>query len=237
MHVTHIHVTIPIHCKVNFTEFFNFFNQWNCKILCFKQFGFKIAAQSRFEMKPLYRKLNYLATTLAPDLDEGGGGMMRASYIKVTIGSLLNRVPGFLTSMNIKWQKDYPWEIALANPEIDNLTDTDMQALPHVLDVAVQFKPVHDFLPQKSIDKSPFIGVTNWIDGLKADPAQIEGCTNSEASNYDPNATIDDGSCVFPVEERTDADREFTVSSPTDDLGAPLNLSNAGNQSTFNYSL
>ncbi len=80
-------------------------------------FGFKIAAQSRFEMKPLYRKLNYLATTLAPDYAVGEQGVMRGNFIKVTIGSLLDRVPGFLTSMDIKWQKDYPFEIAINNPE------------------------------------------------------------------------------------------------------------------------
>ena len=94
---------------------------------------------------------------------------MRASYIKVTIGSLLNRVPGFLTSMNIKWQKDYPWEIAIANPEIDNLTDTDMQALPHVLDVDCQFVPIHDFVPRKSVDSTPFFGKTNGDSGTARD--------------------------------------------------------------------
>ena len=34
--------------------------------------------------------------------------------------------------------------------------DKDMQELPHVLDVNVQFTPVHNFLPEKGIS-SPFI--------------------------------------------------------------------------------
>ena len=67
-------------------------------------FSFKIAAQSRQEMMPLYRKLNYLCTTLAPDY--ASNGRMRGSFIKVTIGAMLDRVPGFLTSINLKWQKD-----------------------------------------------------------------------------------------------------------------------------------
>ena len=29
-------------------------------------------------------------------------------------------------------------------------------------------------------------------------PAQVEGCTDSSALNYDANATVDDGSCEFP---------------------------------------
>ena len=126
-------------------------------------FGFKIAAQTRFEMKPLYRKLNYLATTLAPDYEVGGSGVMRGNYIRVTIGALLNRVPGFLTSMDIKWQKDYPFEIAIANPETGE-TDSEMHVLPHVLDVSCNFTPIHDFVPRKSISDSPFFGLRTGKD-------------------------------------------------------------------------
>jgi len=126
-------------------------------------FGFKIAAQSRFEMKPLYRKLNYLATTLAPDYAVGEQGVMRGNFIRVTIGALLNRVPGFLTSMDIKWQKDYPFEIAIANPETGE-TDSEMHVLPHVLDVSCNFTPIHDFVPRKSISDSPFFGLRTGDD-------------------------------------------------------------------------
>ncbi len=126
-------------------------------------FGFKIAAQSRFEMKPLYRKLNYLATTLAPDYAVGEQGVMRGNFIRVTIGALLNRVPGFLTSMDIKWQKDYPFEIAIANPETGE-TDSEMNVLPHVLDVSCNFTPIHDFVPRKSISDSPFFGLRTGDD-------------------------------------------------------------------------
>jgi len=122
-------------------------------------FGFKIAAQSRFEMKPLYRKLNYLATTLAPDYAVGEQGVMRGNFIRVTIGALLDRVPGFLTSMDIKWQKDYPFEIAIANPETGE-TDNEMQVLPHVLDISCNFTPIHDFVPRKSATDSPFFATT-----------------------------------------------------------------------------
>ena len=118
-------------------------------------FSFKMAAQSRAEMRPLYRKLNYLCTTLAPDYSDVG--RMRGSFIKVSIGALLDRVPGFLTSINLRWQKDYPFEIAIANPE---KAETDIHVLPHVLDVQCQFTPIHDFVPRKSITDSPFFGRT-----------------------------------------------------------------------------
>ena len=154
-------------------------------------FGFKVAAQTRDEMKPLYQKLNYLASNTAPEYSDQG--RIRTPFMRVTVGDYFYRIPGVLGSLNITWMKDYPWEINLEQSD-------EVLVLPHVLDVAVQFKPVHDFLPQKSIDKSPFIGVTNWVDGLKADPARIEGCTDPEAVNFDPNANLDDGSCISKEE-------------------------------------
>mgnify|MGYP003116447283 CR=1 FL=1 len=116
-------------------------------------FNFKIAAQSRKEMKPLYRKLNYLVSNTAPDYSNNG--RMRGPFVRLTIGAYMDRTPGFITSLNIKWQKDYPFEIALNNPEGGD--DSEMHVLPHVLDVSCQFTPIHDFVPRKSIEESPFI--------------------------------------------------------------------------------
>jgi len=115
-------------------------------------FSFKIAASSRHEMRPLYRKLNYLVSNTAPDY--GPTGRMRTPFTRLTIGSWCDRIPGVINSVNLKWQKDYPWEIAISGPE-GNI-DKNMVVLPHVMDVSVQFTPVHNFLPEKSIH-SPFI--------------------------------------------------------------------------------
>ena len=117
------------------------------------QFSFKIAAQSRQEMKPLYRKLNYLVSNLAPDYSKSG--RMRGPYIKLSLGAYMDRTPGFLSSMSIKWRKDYPFEIALSSPEGGD--DKTMHVLPHVLDVSCNFTPIHDFVPRKSVEDSPFI--------------------------------------------------------------------------------
>ena len=115
-------------------------------------FSFKIAAQSRHEMMPLYRKLNFLVSQTAPDYK---GTRMRGNFVKVTIGSLLDRTPGIINSVKLQWQKDYPWEINIDGPEQGR--DKEMQVLPHVLDVSVQFTPVHNFIPKKSVTDSPFI--------------------------------------------------------------------------------
>ena len=117
-------------------------------------FSFKIAAQSRHEMMPLYRKLNYLVSNTAPDY--GGGTRMRGPYMKLTIGDWFDRVPGFFKSVNISWKKDYPWEISISHREGGQDKD-GMNIVPHVLDISCQYQPIHNFLPQKSVNKSPFI--------------------------------------------------------------------------------
>ena len=113
---------------------------------------FKIAAQTRHEMMPLYRKLNYLASNTAPEYMDSG--RMATPFMKVTVGALLDRVPGVISNVQITWKTDYPWEIAIDSPEGGQ--DAHMLVLPHILDVSVNFKPVHNFLPKKDIH-SPFI--------------------------------------------------------------------------------
>ena len=127
-------------------EFYSY-NSFTRKI----SFSFKIAAQSRHEMMPLYRKLNFLVSNVAPEYKVT---RMRTPYIRLTIGSMVDRVPGVLNNISLKWDKNYPWEISLDGPE---KTKRDMLVLPHVLDVSVGFTPIHNFIPKKSITDSPFI--------------------------------------------------------------------------------
>jgi len=120
------------------------------------QFNFKVAAQTRHEMMPLYRKLNYLVAQTAPEYKKG---RMRAGFVRLSIGSWCDRIPGFIQSINLSWQKDYPWEIAIDSgiPGASEGQDKGMLVLPHVLDVSVSFLPVHNFIPQRDVKDSPFI--------------------------------------------------------------------------------
>lgn len=106
--------------------------------------SFKVAAQSGQEMRPLYQKINYLAGATTPTYDDT---FMRGTLVKMTVGDYVYELPGFLESVNLSWQKDYPWEIAMNRPE-GNTRDSDMQELPMVLDVSIAFRPIHRFLPQ-----------------------------------------------------------------------------------------
>ena len=148
-------------------------------------FSFKIAAQSRHEMKPLYRKLNYLVSSTAPTYS---GGRMRGTFAIITIGNLIRKVPGFFNSINLSWQKDYPWEIAMDSPEggLDANGVSKMLELPHVLDVRCSFTPVHSFIPQTSVTASPFlVNGSSWMSG--------KGVASKAAGNLLPGGiTTDD---------------------------------------------
>ena len=114
--------------------------------------GFKIAAATSAEMKPLYRKAATLASVTAPTYGDNGR-FMRGSIAKVTVGDYIYEQPGIIDSVQYTWQKDYPWEIAFQGPELED--EKGPQVLPHVLDVSLSFKVIHDFLPQTGIN--PFI--------------------------------------------------------------------------------
>ncbi len=117
-------------------------------------FSFKVAAFSREEMKPLYRKLNFLVSQTAGDYSKT---RLRGNFCRLTIGDYFSRVPGFFTSIKLAWNTDYPWEIALNTNGLGHNQDDDMNELPHILNVQCSYQPVHDFIPKKSVTDSPFI--------------------------------------------------------------------------------
>jgi len=115
-------------------------------------FNFKIAAQSKQEMKFIYKKLNYLLSTLYPDYNTAG--FMRGNITKLTIGDLFVRTPGILESLQLNVDDQYSWEIAMDEPEGGD--SSDMLETPQIMDVGVQFKPILNTLPKTGID-SPIL--------------------------------------------------------------------------------
>jgi hypothetical protein len=113
-------------------------------------FTLTIAPQSRVEMRPIYRKLNYLVSQIYPAYSDfsspTGNGFMRAPLMKLTIGDYVSDQPGFITAIGITVPNDSPWETV----EDPNGKDKGMYQLPHVLNLAVQFTPIHNFLARRS---------------------------------------------------------------------------------------
>lgn len=124
--------------------------------------GFKIAASSREELVPLYRKLNFLAGTTAPSYDTGG--FMRGVLARLTVGDYFSDIPGFFPSVSTTWQTNYPWDLARGIAGIEDIIDKNGQCLPHVLDVKVTFIPIHTFIPAY---RKPFIGSKNILGELE----------------------------------------------------------------------
>lgn len=108
--------------------------------------SFTIAAATRTEMRPLYRKMVYLASSTAPTY--GVSGLMRGTLARLTVGSYLDQIPGVITSVKFTVDNNVPWEIAMGQPEgVEN----DVQVLPMVMECSVAFKPIHDFAPQTGL--------------------------------------------------------------------------------------
>tara|TARA_B100001115_G_C15848264_1_gene428936 strand:+ start:5788 stop:7677 length:1890 start_codon:yes stop_codon:yes gene_type:complete len=100
-------------------------------------FSFKAASFNQASLLTMYDKLNLLAGATAPSYSDGGS-FMRGTLSRITIGDLLYRQTGFISSLGLSWNNSYQWEI-------NDLGIKDLEGLPHVLDVSVQFTPIHTF--------------------------------------------------------------------------------------------
>lgn len=124
-------------------------------------FTFKLAAFTKEELIPIYKKLNYLAGSTAPSYSSDQS-FMRGVFTKITIGDYLQKVPGFFTGIGLSWNTIYPWEIGY-DDTIETNTNKNGDELPRnptVLEVTVNYQPVHNFNP--SIGNS-FIGTTRQV--------------------------------------------------------------------------
>lgn len=143
--------------------------------------GFKVAALSAIEMIPMYQKLNFLASNMAPNYKNG---IMRGNFMKLTLGNYLYRQPGVLTSLNYSVANEYPWEIAMNEQGIGNSDKSlkgqalIMYELPHIIDVTLTFIPIgvgpESLLPETD-PSSPFV----LFKPQEADPVE-----NIWLSNY-----------------------------------------------------
>lgn len=125
-------------------------------------FNFTVAATTRSEMIPMWRKLNYLSTYTMPDIinnQKPSGPMLR-----FTIGDLFYRTPGFLTSLSYTIPDDATWDIA------EDATEQVAKQLPMMMEVSVALTVIGDYRPQKmgrSYSLSPgggtAAGVGNWL--------------------------------------------------------------------------
>ena len=103
-----------------------------------------VMAQSKNELATQYQKLNYLASTLAPNYSDAG--FMRGNIHQLTIGGYVYEYPGIIESLDFTIPEDSPWEIGITSGQ--ESFDKTVKELPHRIEVAMSFKPISKFLPQ-----------------------------------------------------------------------------------------
>ena len=107
--------------------------------------GWTVVAQSKEELIPMYKKLNYLASIVMPDYSPAG--YMRGNMVTLTVGGYFNEQPGIITGFSFDMNDDKAtWEIGIN--ESGNEDNTTSQ-LPHLIKVkGFNFIPIHKFVPR-----------------------------------------------------------------------------------------
>jgi hypothetical protein len=141
-----------------------------------------VYAQSKAELIPMYKKLNYLASSLAPDYNSAG--FMRGNIVRLTMGGYLYEQPGIIKSLSFGVPEESPWEIGINE---QGGIDQSVKELPHMIKVTgFTFIPIQKFIPSKA-------------DSL-TDPTQkyISLANNNKTTNYsDPYKSYAQGGGVI----------------------------------------
>ena len=144
-----------------------------------------VAAQSKEELMIQYKKLNYLASVLAPDYTEAG--YMAGNLVTLTLGGWCYEQPGFITSLNLSVPQESPWEINIP----DSVGGSGLKEMPHMVKVTgFNFTPIHNFVPrvQQHGESLPEASETG-IDDTNYGKERYISLENEDGSGYDPNPT------------------------------------------------
>lgn len=107
-------------------------------------FSFIAHATSRSEMIPMWRKLNYLASYTMPEYNVSNS-RPSGPFMRLTIGDLYHRCPGYLTSLSYTFPDEGSWDIA---SDFDLATNAEPKQLPMSVEVSVGYSIVNDYRAQ-----------------------------------------------------------------------------------------
>ena len=130
--------------------------------------GWTVHASSKGELIPMYKKLNYLASGLAPDYS--AGGFMKGNLARLSVGGYLYNQLGIIKSITYTIPQESPWEIGV-NINADGGFDSEVKELPHMIKVTgFEFVPIQYDVTRKGATK--FIQLqaksgTNWSSGMQ----------------------------------------------------------------------
>jgi hypothetical protein len=139
------------------------------KLYKYKGFGrkismaFTVVAQSREEITAMYDKLNFLASSLAPEyLDSLTSGYMAGNIAYITLGEYIYDQPGIITSLTFDIPEDSPWEIGIDDDGTLIESKDDVRQVPHMIKVTgFNFTPIHKFRPEKQTFENDILGTNS----------------------------------------------------------------------------
>ena len=118
-------------------------------------FSFTVAAMSRAEMIPMWRKLNYLASYTMPEIDQNTRRYV-GPLMRITIGDLYYQTPCILTSLDYRVPENAPWDIAIDSEDVTKNTlkksgitinSNEAKQLPTIIDVNVGLNMIMEWRP------------------------------------------------------------------------------------------
>ena len=105
--------------------------------------GWTVAAQSKEELIPMYKKLNFLASSLTPDYTSKG--YMAGNLVQLTVGGYLYETVGIINSITYDIPEESPWEIGIND---SGKYDSTVKELSHIIRVTnFSFTPIQNFIP------------------------------------------------------------------------------------------
>ena len=118
----------------------------------------------------MYKKLNYLASSLAPTYSTGG--YMQGNLVRLTVGGYIYNQLGIIKGITYEVPQESPWEIGITE---DGGLDSTVKELPFMINVTgFEFIPIHNFVPQ-----------TATISENGSQNARYIALSNGENNNYD----------------------------------------------------
>jgi hypothetical protein len=112
-------------------------------------FNFQAYATSRIEMKPMWKKLQYLSTMTMPQY--GGGDGYQGTLITFRLGSLYNGKLAFIENLSYTMSDETPWEISMLASE------NQLGELPMGVDISIGLKILGGVRPAEGVT-----GIYDW---------------------------------------------------------------------------
>lgn len=181
-------------------------------------FSFDVNATSRDEMKPLWRKLNALASYTAPEYVDNAA--LKGPWMRFTMGDVFVQQPIILTSVQYTLQSNETiWEINIED-------DPTMMQAPKSVSVTISANLITDTLPQKNgrmyslakrYEESPKYGIQaikgsdNWLSGFKDNTEAVDAAEKTPATGVSDTSTQD--SITTPSLTQQDIDNALNITN------------------------